>query len=41
MEVAADAFVFKAPQGAKKVALGDLGDIDEVPQGTAAAGGKK
>jgi hypothetical protein len=37
----ADAFAFKPAPGAKKVALGDLTDIDEVPQGTMAAGGKK
>ena len=41
MEVAADAFAFKAPQGAKKVALGDLVDVDEVPQGTMTTGAKK
>jgi hypothetical protein len=40
-DVPADAFAFKPAQGAKKVALGDLMDIDEVPQGTTAAGGKK
>jgi hypothetical protein len=40
-EVAADAFAFSPPQGAKKIALGDLVDIDEVPQGTVTAGGKK
>lgn len=40
-ELPADAFAFKAPQGAKKVALGDLVDIDEVPQGTTTTGGKK
>ena len=37
----ADAFAFKAASRRKKVALGDLVDIDEVPQGTVAAGGKK
>ena len=31
----------QARPGAKKVALGDLADIDEVPQGTTKAGGKK
>jgi hypothetical protein len=31
--VAADAFVFKAPEGAKKVDLAALSDIDEIPQG--------
>ena len=40
-EVAADAFAFKPDTSAKKIALGELGDIDEVPQGTAKTGGKK
>lgn len=40
-DVPADSFVFKVPQGAKKVALGELTDIDEVPQGTVKTGGKK
>jgi hypothetical protein len=40
-DVPADAFAFKPAQGAKKVALADLTDIDEVPQGTVTAGGKK
>jgi hypothetical protein len=40
-EVPADAFAFTPAQGAKKVALGDLVDIDEVPQGTITTGGKK
>jgi hypothetical protein len=40
-DVPADAFAFKPAQGAKKVALSDLNDIDEVPQGTVMAGGKK
>ena len=40
-EVPADAFAFNAPQGAKKVALGDLADTDELPRGTVTAGGKK
>jgi hypothetical protein len=40
-EVAADAFAFNAPQGAKKVALGDLADTDELPRGTVTAGAKK
>ena len=40
-EVPADAFAFRPAQGAKKVALGDLVDIDEVPQGTITTGGKK
>ncbi len=40
-EVLPDAFVFKPPEGAKKVALSDLTDIDEVPQGTVTTGGAK
>jgi hypothetical protein len=40
-DVPADAFAFKPDQSAKKLALGDLGDIDEVPQGTAKTGGAK
>jgi hypothetical protein len=40
-EVPADAFSFNAPHGAKKVALGDLADTDELPRGTVTAGGKK
>jgi hypothetical protein len=40
-DVPADAFTFKPAQGAKKVALGDLTDIDEVPQGTTRIGAKK
>jgi hypothetical protein len=40
-DVPADAFAFKPAPGAKKVALSDLTDIDEVPQGTTTAGGKK
>jgi hypothetical protein len=40
-DVPADAFAFKPAQGAKKVALNELNDIDEVPQGTVMAGGKK
>ena len=39
-DVTADAFAFKPAQGAKKVAVGDLTDIDEVPQGTVTAGEK-
>ena len=39
--VPADAFAFKPAQGAKKVALADLRDIDEVPPGTIATGAKK
>ncbi|MCA6118158.1 DUF2092 domain-containing protein [Bradyrhizobium sp. WSM 1738] len=40
-DVPADAFAFKPESSAKKIALSDLGDIDEVPHGTANAGGKK
>jgi hypothetical protein len=40
-DVPADAFAFKADPAAKKIALGDLGDIDEVPQGTTKAGAKQ
>ena len=40
-DVAADTFAFKADPSAKKIALGELGDIDEVPQGTTKAGEKK
>jgi len=40
-DLPADAFAFKPAEGAKKVALGDLNDIDEVPQGTMTAGAKK
>ena len=40
-EVPADAFSFKPPQGANKVALSDLTDFDELPQGAIAIGGKK
>jgi hypothetical protein len=40
-EVPADAFAFKPDSSAKKIALGDLGDIDEVPQGTIKQGGTK
>jgi hypothetical protein len=40
-DVAADAFAFKSPEGAKKVALEALADTDEVPQGTIATGEKK
>lgn len=38
--IAADAFTFKAPEGAKKVEPKELQDIDEVPAGTI-AGDKK
>jgi hypothetical protein len=37
----ADAFAFKPAQGAKKVAVEGLGDIDEVPQGHTNAGDRK
>jgi hypothetical protein len=40
-DVAADAFAFKPDPSFKKIALGDLSDIDEVPQGTTKTGGKK
>jgi hypothetical protein len=40
-DLAADAFAFKPDPSAKKIALGELGDIDEVPQGTAKSGEKK
>jgi hypothetical protein len=40
-DVPADAFAYKPAQGVKKIALDDLKDIDEVPQGTVTAGGKK
>jgi hypothetical protein len=40
-DVPADAFAFKPDSSAKKIALGDLSDIDEVPQGTTRPGGKK
>ncbi len=40
-DVAADAFAFKPDSTSKKITLGELGDIDEVPQGAAKAGAKK
>jgi hypothetical protein len=40
-DVAADAFAFKPDPSFKKIALGDLSDIDEVPQGTTKTGVKK
>jgi hypothetical protein len=40
-DVAADAFAFNPPQGAKKIALSDMADIDEVPRGTGTAGATK
>jgi len=38
---AADAFAFTAPDGAKKVDLNALHDIDEVPPGAMIKGGKE
>jgi hypothetical protein len=38
--VSADAFVFKAPAGAKMVEIKQLADIDEVPAGVVAGGAK-
>jgi hypothetical protein len=40
-DLPADAFAFKPDPSAKKLALNDLGDIDEVPQGTTKPGAKK
>jgi len=40
-EVAADAFAFKADPSAKKIAINELGDIDEVPHGTTRTGTSK
>jgi hypothetical protein len=40
-DVPADAFAFKPDPAFKKIALGDLSDIDEVPQGTTKTGDKK
>jgi hypothetical protein len=40
-DVPADAFAYKPDPSAKKLALGELGDIDEVPQGNTKAGAKK
>jgi hypothetical protein len=40
-DVPADAFAFKPDPSAKKIAVGELGDIDEVPQGMAKAGAAK
>lgn len=40
-DVAADAFAFKAAPGATKVALKELGQIDEVPPGKVPTGAKK
>jgi hypothetical protein len=40
-DVPADAFAFKPDPAFTKIALGDLSDIDEVPQGTTKTGDKK
>ena len=40
-DLPADAFAFKPDTSARKIALGDLGDIDELPQGVAKTGAKK
>jgi hypothetical protein len=40
-DVPADAFVFKPDPSAKKMAITELSDIDEVPQGVTKAGAKK
>ena len=40
-DVPADVFAFKPTQGAKKVSLETLADIDEVPHGTVTTGEKK
>jgi hypothetical protein len=40
-DLPADAFAFKPEQSAKKLALGELGDIDEVPHGVANTGARK
>jgi len=40
-DVPADAFAFKPDPSFKRIALGDLSDIDEVPQGTSKTGDKK
>jgi hypothetical protein len=40
-DVPADAFAFKPDQSAKKIAMSDHSDIDEVPQGTTSSGAKK
>jgi hypothetical protein len=40
-DVPADAYAFRPDPSAKKIALGELGEIDEVPQGTTKAGEKK
>lgn len=40
-DVAADAFAFKPDSSSKKIALSELSDIDEVPQGITQTGGRK
>ena len=40
-DVSADAFAFRADPAAKKIAISELSDIDEVPQGISKAGAKK
>lgn len=40
-DVPADAFAFKPDPSSKKSAIGELSDIDEVPQGTTKTGDKK
>src|SRR6266705_455273 len=40
-DLPADAFAFKPDPSAKKLTLNELGDIDEVPQGTTKSGAKK
>jgi hypothetical protein len=40
-DVPADAFAFKPDPSFKKIAFGDLSDMDEVPQGTTKTGDKK
>lgn len=38
VQFSAEAFAFKAPTGAKKVELGDLGHVDEIPAGQISGG---
>jgi hypothetical protein len=40
-DLPADAFAFKPDQSARKIAMSDLADIDEVPQGTTTQGARK
>jgi hypothetical protein len=40
-DLPADAFAFKPDQSARKIAMSDLADIDEVPQGTTMQGARK